>query len=63
MDKSISIKEEKLSKRFENVHSPFISKYQPDDLNEFQQLDKNTVKLVKSLIHLNNLNLLIIGDS
>jgi DNA polymerase III delta prime subunit len=63
MDKSISIKEEKLSKRFENVHSPFISKYQPDDLNEFQQLDKNTVKLVKSLIHLNNLNVLIIGDS
>jgi len=63
MDKSISIKEEKLSKKFENVHSPFISKYQPDDLNEFQQLDKNTVKLVKSLIHLNNLNVLIIGDS
>ena len=63
MDKSISIKEEKLSTKFENVHSPFISKYQPDDLNEFQQLDKNTVKLVKSLIHLNNLNVLIIGDS
>ena len=63
MDKSISIKEEKLSTNFENVHSPFISKYQPDDLNEFQQLDKNTVKLVKSLIHLNNLNVLIIGDS
>ena len=63
MDKIISIKEEKLSKKFENVHSPFISKYQPDDLNEFQQLDKNTVKLVKSLIHLNNLNVLIIGDS
>lgn len=61
--KSISLKEEKLSKKFENVHSPFISKYQPDDLNEFQQLDKNTVKLVKSLIHLNNLNVLIIGDS
>jgi DNA polymerase III delta prime subunit len=59
-----SIKEEKKSKKFENVlHTPFISKYQPDDLNEFQQLDKNTVKLVKSLIHLNNLNVLIVGDS
>jgi len=46
-----------------NVHSPFISKYQPDDLNDFQQLDENTVKLVKSLIHLNNLNILIVGDS
>ena len=53
----------KVSKKFENVHSPFISKYQPDDLNEFQQLDKTTVKLVKSLIHLNNLNVLIVGDS
>jgi DNA polymerase III delta prime subunit len=58
-----NIKEEKVSKKFENVHSPFISKYQPDDLNEFQQLDKTTVKLVKSLIHLNNLNVLIVGDS
>ena len=46
-----------------NVHSPFISKYQPDELNDFQQLDENTVKLVKSLIHLNNLNILIVGDS
>ena len=58
-----NIKEQKVSKKFENVHSPFISKYQPDDLNEFQQLDKTTVKLVKSLIHLNNLNVLIVGDS
>ena len=58
-----NIKEEKVSKKFENVHSPFISKYQPDDLNEFQQLDKTTVKLVKSLIHLNNLNVFIVVDS
>jgi DNA polymerase III delta prime subunit len=57
------IKEEKLSKKIENVHSPFISKYQPHELNDFQQLDGNTVKLVKSLIHLNNLNVLIVGDS
>jgi DNA polymerase III delta prime subunit len=60
---NIDIKQQNISKKVENVHSPFISKYQPDDLNEFQQLDKNTVKLVKSLIHLNNLNVLIIGDS
>ena len=45
------------------VHCPFISKYQPRELNNFQQLDNNTVTLVKSLIHLNNLNVLIVGDS
>ena len=57
------IKEQNVSKNFENVHSPFISKYQPHELNDFQQLDNITVKLVKSLIHLNNLNVLIVGDS
>ena len=45
------------------VHCPFISKYQPRELNNFQQLDNNTVTLVKSLIRLNNLNVLIVGDS
>lgn len=44
-------------------HTPFIHKYQPLYLNDFQQLDTNTVMLMKSLIHLNNLNILIIGDS
>ena len=58
-----SIKEQNVSKKNQNVHSPFISKYQPRELNDFQQLDDNTVKLVKSLIHLNNLNVLIVGDS
>ena len=43
------IKEQNVSKNFENVHSPFISKYQPHELNDFQQLDNITVKLVKSL--------------
>jgi DNA polymerase III delta prime subunit len=52
-----------ISKKNENIHSPFISKYQPHELNDFQQLDDNTVKLVKSLIYLNNLNILIVGDS
>ena len=57
------IKQENVLKKNENVHSPFITKYQPRELNDFQQLDDNTVKLVKSLIHLNNLNVLIVGDS
>jgi len=58
-----AIKKHNASKKNQNVHSPFISKYQPHELNDFQQLDANTVKLVKSLIHLNNLNVLIVGDS
>jgi DNA polymerase III delta prime subunit len=59
-----NIKEEPIvSKNTENIHIPFINKYQPDYLNDFQQLDEPTVKLVKSLIHLNNLNILIVGDS
>jgi replication factor C subunit 2/4 len=44
-------------------HNPFISKYQPIFLNDFQQLDDATIQLMKSLIHLNNLNVLIVGDS
>ena len=53
------------SKQFEDIHihTPFINKYQPEYLSDFQQLDETTVKLVKSLIHLNNLNILIVGDS
>lgn len=57
------INQENVLKKNENVHSPFISKYQPHKLDDFQQVDGNTVKLVKSLIHLNNLNVLIVGDS
>ena len=60
---SLTGQKQNVSKKFENIHSPFISKYQPRELNDFQQLDCNTVKLVKSLIHLNNLNVLIVGDS
>ena len=44
-------------------HNPFISKYQPIFLNDFQQLDHTIIQLMKSLIHLNNLNVLIVGDS
>jgi len=46
-----------------SAHCPFINKYQPNNLNDFQQLDEKTVKLLKSLIHLNNLNVLIVGDT
>ena len=45
------------------THNPFINKYQPIFLNDFQQLDNTIIKLMKSLIHLNNLNVLIVGDS
>lgn len=44
-------------------HNPFINKYQPIFLNDFQQLDDTIIKLMKSLIYLNNLNVLIVGDS
>ena len=57
------INEQNASKKYQNVHSPFISKYQPHKLIDFQQLDTNTIKLLNSLIHLNNLNVLIVGDS
>jgi replication factor C subunit 2/4 len=53
---------EKINK-INEIHSPFINKYQPIFLNDFQQLDNTIIKLMKSLIHLNNLNVLIVGDS
>jgi DNA polymerase III delta prime subunit len=55
--------DENITQQSIHIHIPFINKYQPDYLNDFQQLDETTVKLVKSLIHLNNLNILIVGDS
>ena len=55
--------DENITQQSVDIHIPFINKYQPDYLNDFQQLDETTVKLVKSLIHLNNLNILIVGDS
>ena len=39
---SITGQKQNVSKKFENIHSPFISKYQPRELNDFQQLDCNT---------------------
>jgi len=51
------------SQHVHNVHNPFINKYKPTFLSNFQQLDTTTISLIKSLIHLNNLNILIVGDS
>jgi len=45
------------------VHSPFIKKYQPLYLKDFEQLNEITITLLKSLISLSNLNILIVGDS
>ena len=45
------------------ANSPFIHKYQPTYFRDFEQLDPTTVTLMQSLISLNNLNILIIGDS
>jgi DNA polymerase III delta prime subunit len=60
---STTTPDENMTQQSVHIHIPFINKYQPDYLNDFQQLDETTVKLVKSLIHLNNLNILIVGDS
>ena len=42
------------------TNSPFIHKYQPIYFRDFEQLDPTTITLMKSLISLNNLNILII---
>jgi DNA polymerase III delta prime subunit len=46
-----------------NDNAPFIHKYQPTYFRDFEQLDSTTISLMQSLISLNNLNVLIIGDS
>ena len=44
-------------------NAPFIHKYQPTYFRDFEQLNPTTITLMQSLISLNNLNILIIGDS
>jgi len=44
-------------------NSPFINKYQPIFFNEFEQLESNVIQLLDALISMNNLNILLIGDS
>lgn len=46
-----------------NTNAPFIHKYQPTYFRDFEQLNPTTITLMQSLISLNNLNVLIIGDS
>jgi len=41
---------------------PFINKYQPQYFHQFEQLEQNVTKLLQTLISLNNLNILLIGD-
>lgn len=42
---------------------PFIIKYKPTRFNQFEQLDSDIVSLLHSLITLNNLNILVIGNT
>ena len=41
---------------------PFINKYQPHFFDQFEQLEQNVIKLLQTLISMNNLNILLIGD-
>ena len=42
---------------------PFITKYQPLHIHEFEQLDPDTITIINSLIQMDNLNILFYGDS
>ena len=44
------------------MNLPFLKKYQPKRYNEFV-IDKEYIQLLKTLIDMNNLNILLIGDS
>ena len=44
------------------MNLPFLKKYQPKRYNEFV-IDKEYIQLLKTLINMNNLNILLIGDS
>jgi DNA polymerase III delta prime subunit len=46
----------------QQTNIPFINKYQPQHFVNFEQLDPNIVLLLNTLIKINNLNLLLIGD-
>jgi replication factor C subunit 2/4 len=44
------------------MNIPFIYKYKPKRLDDFE-LDKNIICSIKSLININNLNILLVGNS
>ena len=45
------------------TNQPFINKYQPQYFQDFEQLDSNVILLLKTLIDMNSLNILLVGDS
>ena len=42
---------------------PFIAKYQPSKIDDFEQLDENTITIIHSLIAMDNMNIMFYGDS
>jgi len=42
---------------------PFITKYQPSKIDNFEQLDENTKSILHSLIAMDNLNIMLYGGS
>ena len=46
----------------QQTNIPFINKYQPQCFAEFEQLEYNVILLLNTLIKINNLNLLLVGD-
>ena len=42
---------------------PFITKYQPTIIDAFEQLDDEIKLLIRTLIKMDNLNILFYGDS
>jgi len=42
---------------------PFIAKYQPSKIDDFEQLDENTMTIIHSWIEMDNLNIMFYGDS
>ena len=44
------------------MDQPFIYKYRPQTLNEFE-IDPKIIELLQTLLQLDTLNLLLVGDS
>jgi DNA polymerase III delta prime subunit len=51
-----------LSKKITNIKNPFIKKYQPKYLNEFE-LENNLVNILNTFIKLDNLNIIFVANS
>ena len=46
-----------------SINIPFITKYQPSKIDDFEQLDENTITIIHSLIAMDNLNIMLYGGS